>query len=139
MLPDGRYALAVVGVSRFRVERWLPDDPYPRAEIVDLVEPPVPAELRAMVDPVVAALLEVHELSGRVQGVATSGALDLSPEPEQASFEVAELASLGPLDAQAVLELPDTAARLRALHGLLSDGAAVLRARLGETGESGAP
>src|SRR3954469_4555233 len=25
-LSDGRFALAVVGVSRFRVEQWLPDD-----------------------------------------------------------------------------------------------------------------
>src|SRR5690348_16816172 len=27
-LPDGRYALTAVGVSRVRVEQWLPDDPY---------------------------------------------------------------------------------------------------------------
>ena len=28
-LPDGRYALATVGMRRVRVERWLDDDPYP--------------------------------------------------------------------------------------------------------------
>ena len=38
------FALAVVGVGRFRVERWLADDPYPRAEIVELTEPPVSAD-----------------------------------------------------------------------------------------------
>jgi len=31
-LPDGRRLLGVVGVERIRVERWLTDDPYPRAE-----------------------------------------------------------------------------------------------------------
>src|SRR5690349_16753436 len=32
-LPDGRYAVSTVGIRRFRVRRWLDDDPYPRAEI----------------------------------------------------------------------------------------------------------
>jgi Lon protease-like protein len=35
---DGRYALAVRGTERLRVRRWLPDDPYPVAE-VDLLGP----------------------------------------------------------------------------------------------------
>ena len=35
-LPDGGYALATVGMRRVRIERWLPDDPYPQAEVVDL-------------------------------------------------------------------------------------------------------
>ena len=130
-LADGRFALAVVGVSRFRVERWLPDEPYPRAEIVDLVEPPVPAAVAALVEPVVAALREVYELFGRVHDVATSVPIELSPDPEQASFEVAALASLGPLDAQRVLELPDTESRLGVLHDLLSDHAVLLRGQLG--------
>src|SRR5258706_1848674 len=39
-LPDGRYALTTVGIRRVRVRRWLVDDPYPRAEVVALDEPP---------------------------------------------------------------------------------------------------
>jgi Lon protease-like protein len=135
-LPDGRFALAAVGVQRFRVERWLPDDPYPRAEVVDIVEPPAAAEVPAMVGPVVSALRDVHELSGRLRGVARAPALEVSPDPEQASYEVAALAALGPLDAQRLLELPDTTARLRVLGELLSDDAAMLRARLDETGDT---
>ena len=38
-LPDGRYVLATVGTQRFRVREWLPDDPYPLAE-VDLLDDP---------------------------------------------------------------------------------------------------
>ena len=42
-LPDGRYLLATVGTRRLRVRRWLPDDPYPRAEVDVLANeaPPV--------------------------------------------------------------------------------------------------
>ena len=32
-LPDGRWALVAVGVRRIRVQRWLEDDPYPRADV----------------------------------------------------------------------------------------------------------
>ena len=32
-LPDGRYVLQAVGVRRIRVQSWLADDPYPRAEV----------------------------------------------------------------------------------------------------------
>lgn len=138
-LPDGRFALAAVGVQRFRIERWLPDDPYPRAEIVDIIESieEHAAEVAALVDPVVVVLREVYELSGRLQGVAGAPHVEVSPDPEQASYEVAALAHLGPLDAQRVLELPDTAARLGALGDLLSDDAAMLRARLDESGDTG--
>jgi uncharacterized protein len=138
-LPDGRFALAAVGVQRFRVENWLPDDPYPRAAVVDIVEtvePSAAADLAAMLERVVSALRKVHELSGRLQGLARAPGLEVSPDPEQASYEVAALAALGPLDAQRVLELPDTAARLRVLGDLLSDDEAMLRARLDETGDT---
>src|SRR4051794_34073883 len=37
--PDGRYLLATVGAERLRVRKWLPDAPYPRAD-VDLVAEP---------------------------------------------------------------------------------------------------
>ena len=47
-LPDGRYSLATVGLRRFRVVEWLPDDPFPQAEIEAIVEEPAtPADAAA--------------------------------------------------------------------------------------------
>src|SRR6478736_9438997 len=37
-LPDGGYALATVGMRRIRVTRWLDDDPFPQASVVDLAD-----------------------------------------------------------------------------------------------------
>ncbi len=34
-MDDGRFALVTVGTRRIRVIQWLPDDPYPRAEVED--------------------------------------------------------------------------------------------------------
>ncbi len=34
-LEDGRYAVVAVGTRRIRVNAWLPDDPYPLADVDD--------------------------------------------------------------------------------------------------------
>jgi hypothetical protein len=65
-----------------------------------------------------------------LQGAAEVPELRVHDEAEQAAFEIAAQAALGPLDAQRVLELPDTPARLRALHLHLTETAVMLRARL---------
>jgi uncharacterized protein len=35
-LEDGRMMVTAQGVRRLRVRRWLPDDPYPRADVEDI-------------------------------------------------------------------------------------------------------
>ena len=39
-LPDGRWGMVAVGSHRIRIREWLPDDPYPRAEVEDWPEVP---------------------------------------------------------------------------------------------------
>jgi Lon protease-like protein len=125
-LPDGGYALATVGIRRVRVTRWLPDDPYPQAEVVDLVDAASdddgPRRARAL-----EALLQVCELHRRIDPrVAELPAIH--EVPAQASYEIAALAPIGPLDAQRVLEAPSAADRLELLAELLDDHARMLRA-----------
>ncbi len=111
-----------------RVARWLDDDPYPRAEVVALDDPPAGAgdtDARARM---VAALDEVTALARRVDTrVADAPAVDA--DPGRAAYEVAALAPIGPLDAQRVLATADVSARLQLLETLLSECAADLRAR----------
>lgn len=35
-LPDGRYAATAIGTRRVVVQTWLPETPYPRAEVEEL-------------------------------------------------------------------------------------------------------
>jgi Lon protease-like protein len=128
-LPDGGYALATVGIRRVRIERWLPDDPYPLAEVVDVAEPPAPeaatmerARARA------CAALEVvgalyRQLDPRIPDIP-----DVSEMPERASYEIAALAPIGPLDAQRVLETVPVEDRLALLAELLDEHARTVRA-----------
>ena len=125
-LPDGGYALATVGMRRIRVSRWLPDDPYPQAEVTDLAEvsseADEPRRARAL-----AAFEAVCELHRRIDPRLPDFP-PIDPTPAQASYELAALAPIGPLDAQRVLEVASTGDRLELLAELLDDHARMLRA-----------
>ena len=130
--PDGRYLLATTGTRRLRVRRWLPEEPYPQAE-VELLDERHPtgdaAEARAEVE---RGLSQVAELRAQLGEGAPPAELRLDDDPVRASFEAAAAAALGPLDAQRLLELDDAAARLRSLAELLADEARYLELRRGE-------
>ena len=128
-LPDGRFALATVGVGRIRVERWLADDPYPQAEVSGLDEPPATthaADARAAMIEQLEALVELaRQIDGRIPPLAP-----IASDPARAAYEAAALAPFGPLDAQQVLEAPNPDARLHLLTTLFSERVAELRAAL---------
>lgn len=128
---DGRFAIAAVGEGRFRVAQWLPDDPYPVAEIE--LWPDVDAE-RPLVEPMV-----VESLTDRVRRIAeqirslggdqTSADVEVSSDPVLALYHLAAIAPLGPADRQRVLSAPGSADRAAALSEALDDVLAVLEFR----------
>ena len=130
--PDGRYLLATEGVERLRVRNWLPDDPYPRAEVDILREPKrVSPQAREQRDIVERLLARVLALSGELgERTPTGDGAALDADPVRASFEAAARAPIGPLDAQRLLELDDPSDRLQQLEAMLQEAVEVLRFRL---------
>jgi Lon protease-like protein len=130
-LPDGRFVLATVGTRRIRVEEWLPDDPWPRALVSDLLDD-VPAgeasaELWVGVRTVLRRVLGLAtELGEEVAPLTT----ELSDDPAVGSFQAAALAPLGPVDRQATLPVTDVDERLVLVEQLLRDQEELLEARL---------
>jgi Lon protease-like protein len=130
--PDGRYLLATVGTERFRVKKWLEDDPFPRAEIDVLGEP------KRVADDAKARRDDVQRLLGRVLAMSAElgdrtapvGAAALDDDPLKASYEASARAPIGPLDAQRLLELDDPAERFARLETMLTDAVEVLELRL---------
>jgi Lon protease-like protein len=130
--PDGRYLLATVGTERFRIKRWLDDDPFPRAEIDVIGEP------KRVASDAAARRAEVQKLLGRVLAMSAElgersapvDAAQLDDDPVRASFEAAAVAPIGPLDAQRLLEVDDPKLRFDTLEALLVDTAEVLELRL---------
>jgi hypothetical protein len=133
-LPDGRWILGVVGIHRIRVERWLPDDPYPRAEINEWAEQlrePEPVEGTGDDRDEVTTLLRRAAALRREMGEpAPPLDLELADDPVVAGYQAAVVAPLGPADRQALLAAPTVPARWRLLRALLVDQIGLLQARL---------
>jgi Lon protease-like protein len=128
-LPDGGYALATVGIRRIQVVRWLLDDPYPLAEVVDVVDAS-DAEAAAVDAARQRALEALADVSTwyRSRDPRVPDLPPVSDEPGPASYEVAALAPIGPLDSQRVLQTARVDDRLALLAELLEEHARTLRA-----------
>jgi Lon protease-like protein len=131
-LGDGGYVLATVGIRRLQVVRWLPDDPYPQAEVTDFPEPePTSATTSAASagaarDRARDALDEVFAIY-RQRDPRVPELPPVADDAVQASYELSALAPVGPLDAQRLLETAGAPERLLALAELLEDHARMLR------------
>jgi hypothetical protein len=125
---DGRWALLVEGRRRFTVAQWLPDAPYPRAEVDDLREERGPADegpfarataavrrVRTLMSelgspaPVIADLGAATGVGSGVDGAADAGAR---------LWRLCAAAPLTALDGQRLLEEAGPGARLALLTEL---------------------
>lgn len=128
---DGRYAVISVGTHRVRVNAWLPDDPYPVADVDDWPDDdpdePAAADLVAELAPRVrraaALALELGDAVGDPQ-------IELSDDPLVASYHLVALAPFSTVDQFDLLCAPGPVARLTMLRDRLDDVEALLQFRL---------
>jgi Lon protease-like protein len=130
-LPDGRYLVQTAGTRRIRINRWLPDDPYPRADVDDWSEESPSLASSDQVDDVLARLRRVRALATELAEPAGPIDVEISPDPVLASYHLAALAPVGPEDDYRLLASPGPADRLQRLTELLVDAEHVLQLRLG--------
>src|SRR5438874_9063261 len=89
-LPDGRFALATVGDRRIRIDQWLPDEPYPRADVSDWPDPEPEGGEDARCDAVAAELRRVLALAAELgEQVAPAAAVEAVEDVARASFQLA--------------------------------------------------
>lgn len=141
-LFEGRWALVALGVGRIRVERWLPDDPYPCAETSEW--PDEPHDVPAGDDPapaggttssstpgaVLAQLRRAAALSRELRLPAAPLDLELVDDPVAASYQAVVAAPLGQADRQRLLAAPTLTERWTLLNALLTDQIELLEAQL---------
>jgi hypothetical protein len=121
--------LAAVGVHRIRVERWLDDAPYPRAEVVEWHDQP-PEGDRDGWDEVATLLRRAAALQRELGEPAAPLDLELARDPVVAGYQSVAVAPLGPADRQRLLAAPTLDARRSLLRDLLVGQIDVLQARL---------
>jgi uncharacterized protein len=131
-LPDGRWVVVAVGDRRVRVERWLDDDPYPRAEVADWPDDPgtVPDELPEAIGAIEAQLRRAAGLLVELGDPAPPVDLSLADDPVTAGYQAVALAPFGPADRQELLAAPSVGARFDALRENLVEAIELLEARI---------
>lgn len=129
-VEDGRWLVISVGTDRFRVARWVADDPYPRAEIEPIDEPDGQEHLSGLHDALTHRVRAVLALQAEVGEDAVPPTFDAAEDPTVACWQLAVLAPLTPLDAQQVLATGDCRRRLELLGELLDGVEETLRFRL---------
>ena len=137
----GHWSVVAMGLQRIMVARWLPDDPYPMAEVRPFSDRPGPG-----VDPASYAALRdrLHRL---LEGLVVLGEtvpsdrVEIAEDPALGSLQMAALAPLTPFDRQRILEVDRVEDRCRLLGDLLGEGQELvdLRLRAGEGGAAPGP
>ena len=127
-LPDNRVRILVQGLARARVEFFLQEEPYLRARITRLEEPPnQPGDLEAeaLMRMVRTSIERVSELGKSLSSEVLLIASSLDNGARLADLVASNL-TLKPHDAQAVLEALDLKERLRLVSGHLQHEVALL-------------
>lgn len=131
-LGDGRWVLAAVGRERLEVTDWLPDDPYPRAKVVELADDPV-TDGTGDVGPLLTRLRRTLALQSELGEARAPADVELDPDPALATLQIGAIGPFGPVDQQRILETTDPARRLALVDELLVEATELIEARLGPT------
>jgi hypothetical protein len=127
-LPDGRWTLIAVGAERLRVSSWLPDDPYPRAEITPLAEGP-PAST-ADLDAAERVVRRSLALKAELDEPAPPMTIELAGDSGVRGWQLCGIAPLGPVDRQRLLTVADATERVQMLAAVVDEECSVLAHRL---------
>ena len=143
-IDENRYALIAVGTRRIKINAWLPDDPYPLADVDEWpdVDPDAAGlaldvaasharerSVRALAAEVAQRLGEATPDDAGLDGPGDAD-LEISDDPLLATYHLATLAPIGPADRFRLLAAPGPAARLDLLDEILDDVEAMLKFRL---------
>ena len=141
-MPDGRYAVISVGARRIKVNAWLPDDPYPLADVDEFPDgelrdergsadrsspqPWSPARLAAVTQRVRRCSALALELGDDVGDPSD----DVDDDVRVASYQLCRLAPLSTHDEYRLLCAYSPYERLSLLEDMLDDLEALLQFRL---------
>jgi Lon protease-like protein len=129
-LPDGRWVALVAGTGRLRVVRWLPDDPFPQAEVEEVLEPAWDPEDEVALAEAEQLVRETLALASELGEAGVPADLKLAGDPSLRLWQLCAVAPLGPFDRQRLLEAARPV-RLATLLEEMADVKRMLALRLG--------
>jgi ATP-dependent Lon protease len=124
--PDGTIRLLVQGLARIKVEKYTGTEPYLKARVRPIPETVEDTlEVEALVRNVVEQFTQLADLVPSIPGELISSALNVD-DPLQLVYAIATYVRISLEDAQELLELDSTEAKLRRLMNTLSKELEVL-------------
>jgi len=128
--PDGTFSVLAFGGRRFRVAQWLPDDPYPVAEVDPLPELVPAADDRIRFEQAEHAVRRAMVLRAQLDEPGWSPDVDLDDDLSVAAWQLAGVAPLEQVDQVALLGATTATGLLDDLARLAEETTAVLAFRL---------
>lgn len=128
-LEDGHRLILAVGIGRFEISRWLPDDPYPRAVVDELAEE-MAASSKLPIAEIERKLRRTLALMSEAGYDVGDTGFEVSDDDLAAVNQLCALAPLSPLDAQDLLGAESPPERLARLQTLLDEEIAALQQQL---------
>jgi Lon protease-like protein len=129
-LPDGRWLALCAGTGRLRVVEWLPDDPFPQAEVEELSEPEWDLDDAVALEAAERLVRETIALAAELGEAGVPANLQLADDPALRVWQLCAVAPLGPFDRQRLLEAT-RGVRLATLLDEVADVKQMLAFRLG--------
>lgn len=129
------YGLESVGTKRFRVNAWLPDDPYPIADvdfIADLIWDDALMPSRIHLETKVRQLLAFASEFGDLR---YSTDVELSEEPMEACWQLAGVLPVGQLDQLDLLGSQSAEELIRRTYDIVATASETLTAMMDQMGE----
>jgi Lon protease-like protein len=127
-----RYAIVAVGVRRIKIAAWLPDDPYPIADVDDYPDvDPDPSNLALDVASSHARVRLALAMANKLGDIEVEpDDTEIGDDPLVATYHLASLAPIGPADRYRLLAAEGPTQRLEQLDLVLDDVEAMLKFRM---------
>ena len=125
--PDGRYALQGVGVRRVKVLSWLPDDPFPQADVEDFDDDMMGDASDGLAERTVGKLRRLLAMSSEAGFDVPPATTELSEDPVLASYHASALAPISTHDQQRLLIAAGPTARWKMLDDMIDEQFDILR------------
>ncbi len=134
---DEFLGLESFGSRRFRVNHWLPDDPYPIADIEFLPDLTIDDSVMPALAHLETQVRKLLSLASEFGDLLFGADIELSDEPIKAAWQLAGIMPIGELDRLDLLDSQSAEELLAKTYSIATNGIETVREMLASNGESG--
>jgi Lon protease-like protein len=121
VLDDGRWLAVTVGTQRIRILDWLPDDPYPQAQVNVLAEDGVDSGVAGVRDALLPRVRRLLALRSELGDETVPSTFELADDLAMSCWQLLVLTPMADWDKQRLLATDGWDQRLAAFSAVLTE------------------